>query len=112
VLNPALGLFGGHNHGGMKSGVSRESKATVSCARCAGALSCWNMKYPPDITVISEWPFAVQLIINANADLYKDAAQEEFVKCNSIYQPVKPMLLSPPRWCWDVLFHPGCMLNM
>ena len=30
------------NDGAMKSGVLRDKNSTVSLARCAGALSCWN----------------------------------------------------------------------
>ena len=42
------GLFGGQYCGPMKSGVLAESSATVSRARWAGALSCWNVKKSPD----------------------------------------------------------------
>src|SRR6218665_3466090 len=37
----------------MKLGVSRRSNAMVSFARCAGALSCWNMKKTLDIFQIA-----------------------------------------------------------
>jgi len=38
------GEFAGQTSGPMKSGVSCRSSSMVSRARCAGALSCWNMK--------------------------------------------------------------------
>jgi len=40
------GLFGGHNVGGMKSGVFLLSISTVSLALWAVALSCWKIKQP------------------------------------------------------------------
>src|SRR6218665_990647 len=43
----------------MKLGVSRRSKAKVSFARCAGALSCWKMKKPLDIPQIAGNIFSI-----------------------------------------------------
>jgi len=45
----------GQTSGPMKSGVSCRSSSMVlvSSARCAGALSCWNIKTSPDIRRIS-----------------------------------------------------------
>jgi len=42
------GLFGGHKSGEIKSGVSRRRTSTVSRARCAGAVSCWKIKFFPE----------------------------------------------------------------
>jgi len=44
--------FGGHWSGEIKYGVSRRKSAIVSCALCAGALSCWNMTLSPDISLM------------------------------------------------------------
>jgi len=42
----------GHWSGEIKSGVSRRKSAIVSRALRAGALSCWNMKLSPDISLM------------------------------------------------------------
>jgi len=46
------GLFGGHWSGEMKTGISQHKSAIVSCALCTGALSCWNMKLTPNISLM------------------------------------------------------------
>jgi len=42
------GLFGGQFSGSMNSGTFAVRKATVCLDRCAGASSCWKMKWFPD----------------------------------------------------------------